>query len=406
MPGGGPCLHDSGARLPQPGTSPMAANRLPLLAHFQDMDDPRRDLSKRHKLLDVIGLTICAAIAGADDFVQVEAFGKAKLDWLRRFLDLPNGVPSHDTLGRVFALIDPERFAACFSDWVAAFAGGLGLKHVAIDGKALRGSRGGDGKRALHTVSAWAGEARLTLGIAEVDHKSNEITAIPTLLEMLDLQGALVTIDAAGCQKEIAEKIRDRKADYVLAVKENQPRLYEDIDRLFRRHVETDMEVLKVSQTQSAQSGHGRQETRTVIVFQQAQEVRDLALWKDLASLVVVLRERKVAEKSSCEVSYYISSLRGTAEQFAAATRGHWGMENGCHWVLDVAFREDHSRLRTDHAPANMACVRRMALAMLNKARGAKGGARTRRLTAAWDTDFMERVLQVDVSNHPSHIDA
>jgi predicted transposase YbfD/YdcC len=380
---------------------------LPLLAHFQDMDDPRRDLSKRHKLLDIIGLTVCAVIAGADDFVQVEAFGKAKLDWLRRFLDLPNGVPSHDTLGRVFALIDPERFAGCFSAWVAAFTERLGLGHVAIDGKALRGSRGdGNSNRAIHTVSAWASEARLTLGIAEVDHKSNEITAIPVLLEMLELQGALVTIDAMGCQKEVAQKIRERQADYVLAVKENQPRLFEDIETLFSRHVEADMQGPQCSVAQIEESGHGRQETRTVIVFRQVEEVRDLALWEDLASLVVVLRERKAGERSSCEVSYYISSLKATAEQLGAVIRGHWGIENGCHWVLDVAFREDHSRLRTDHGPANMACIRRMALAMLNKAKGAKGGIKTRRLTAAWNTDFMERVLQVDIPSHPSHVDA
>jgi predicted transposase YbfD/YdcC len=377
----------------------MADSPLPLLAHFKDLDDPRLQRGTRHKLLDIIGLVVCAVIAGADDFVQVEAFGHAKLDWLRRFLSLPNGIPSHDTLGRVFALLGPEQFAACFSRWVAAFAEGLGLEHVAIDGKALRGSRGGEGgRRALHAVSAWASQARLTLGLAEVDHKSNEITAIPELLQMLDLKGALVSIDAAGCQKEIAGKIREKEADYVLAVKENQPRLFEDIDRLYRRHVEADMGALECDVAQSAERGHGREETRTVIVFQQVEAVRDLALWKDLGSLVVVVRERREGGKSSCEVSYYISSKKGTAQQMGAAIRGHWGIENGCHWVLDVAFREDHSRLRTDHAPANMACVRRMAQAMLNKAKGARGGTKTKRLTAAWDTDFLERVLQVGAS--------
>ena len=374
----------------------MTAPALPLLHHFSDLADPRVDRTKRHKLLDVIGLTVCALIGGADDFVHIEAFGKAKFDWLKRFLDLPNGIPSHDTLGRVLARIDPDRFADSFADWVAAFAGPLGVGHVAIDGKASRGSRH-DAKSALHTVSAWATQARLTLGIAHVDAKSNEITAIPKLLEMLDLQGALVTIDAMGCQKEIAAALRQAGADYVLAVKENQPHLYADIDALFERLVAADLDGPGWSFSRSSEVGHGREETRGVWVLGQVEEVRDRELWKDLRSLIVVVRERTVGDLTSTERSDYISSRAASAREFADAIRGHWGIENECHWVLDVGFREDASRIRKDHAPANMSCMRRMALGMLQRAEGAKGGVKTRRLTAGWDTTFLERVLKISV---------
>lgn len=371
---------------------------LPLLAHFSSLEDPRVRRSRRHNLLDIVGLTVCAVLGGADDIVQVQAFGDAKAGWLRRFLELPNGIPSHDTIGRVLARLDPERFAACFSDWVAAFAEPLGARRVAIDGKALRGSRGGtNGKTAFHMVSAWAADARLTLGIAETDSKSNEITAIPKLLEILDLRGALVTIDAMGCQKEIAQAIREAEADYVLAAKDNQPRLHEDIQALFAAHLEADMQGVARSTAWREEAGHGRQEMRTVVVFDDLEAIRDKALWKDLACVAVAVRERTAGGKTSCELSCYISSRLMEAKEFAEAVRGHWGIENGCHWVLDVCFREDASRLRTDHAPANMACIRRMALAMLGRAKGAKGGAKTKRLRAGWDTMFLEQVLQVDV---------
>ena len=276
-----------------------ATQPLPLLSHFETLEDPRVERTRRHKLLDIIGLTVCAVIGGADDLVHVEAFGKAKLAWLGRFLELPGGIPSHDTIGRVLACLDGERFAACFADWVAAFAGPLGLEHVAIDGKALRGSRGGgNGKTAFHMVSAWAAGARLTLGIARVDSKSNEITAIPKLLEILDLRGALVTIDAMGCQKEIASAIREAEADYVLAVKDNQPRLHEDVAGLFRLHVEADMEGVACDVAWEEGEGHGREEMRTVVVFDDLEGIRDKALWKDLASVAVAVRERKAGGKT------------------------------------------------------------------------------------------------------------
>ena len=370
---------------------------LPLLSFFSDLADPRVERTRHHKLLDIVGLTVCAVIAGADDWVHVERFGKAKADWLKTFLDLPNGIPSHDTIGRVFASLDSEKFAQGFSGWVAGVSGKLGLKHVAIDGKCLR--RSGDsakGKKAIHAVSAWACDARLTLGLTVVDQKSNEITAIPKLLEMLELEGALVTIDAMGCQKEIAACIREAGADYLLQVKGNQPRLQEDIAAVFDTFVGSDMTTACHDRHETTEKGHGREEERSIWVFTQVDEIRDKDLWEDLKSLIVVWRSRKVGEKQSGELSYYISSRLAGAKEFAEATRGHWGIENGCHWVLDVAFREDLCRVREGNAATNFAIVRRMALAMLKKVKGAKGGVGTRRLTAAWDTTFLERVLQVE----------
>ncbi len=372
---------------------------LPLLSSFSGLTDPRVERTRRHKLLDIIGLTVCAVIAGADDWVHVEKFGHAKIDWLETFLELPNGVPSHDTIGRVFASLDPDEFAEGFSDWVGGFAGKLGLGHVAIDGKCLRRSRdSAKGRRAIHAVSAWACDARLTLAITEVDEKGNEITAIPKLLQLLDLAGAIVTIDAMGCQKEIAAGIRAEGADYLLQVKGNQPRLQEDIEAVFDGFVGSGMATGCHDRHETAEAGHGREEERSVFVFTQVDEVRDKELWKDLKSLIVVYRSRKVGEKQSTELSYYISSRLAGAKEFAEAIRGHWGIENGCHWVLDVAFREDLCRVREGNAAANFATVRRMALAMLKGVEGAKGGVAGRRLTAAWDTTFLERVLQVKPS--------
>ena len=369
---------------------------LPLLSFFSDLADPRVERTRRHKLLDIIGLTVCAVIAGADDWVHVEQFGNAKLGWLKTFLDLPNGIPSHDTIGRVFACLDSEKFAQGFSGWVAGFSEKLGLGHVAIDGKCLRRSRdSAKGKKAIHAVSAWACDARLTLALTEVDEKSNEITAIPKLLEMLELEGALVTIDAMGCQKEVAAAIREAGADYLLQVKGNQPRLREDIEAVFDEFVGSDMEAKCHDRHETAEGGHGREEERSIWVFAQVDEIRDKELWKDLKSLIVVWRSRQVGEKQSGELSYYISNRLAGAKEFAEATRGHWGIENGCHWVLDVAFREDLSRVREGNAATNFAVVRRMALAMLKRVEGAKGGVGTRRLTAAWDTTFLEKTLQV-----------
>ena len=370
----------------------MAARKLgSLVTHFQALEDPRLERSRLHNLLDIVAITICAVIGGADSWVDVEKYGQAKQDWLRRFLKLPNGIPSHDTFGRVFAAIVPEQFQTCFAGWVQEMAGQLGLTQIAIDGKTLRGSHDrANGKAALHLVSAWAVENHLTLGQEAVDSKSNEITAIPKLLELLDLEGALVTIDARGCQKEIAEQVVKQGGDYVLTVKENQPKLYEEIGRLEQAALEQD--YTGASSHCAEEQGHGRQELRACWVLTDLEELAERAKWPGLQSVIVVVRDRTVGEQNSCEKHYYISSRKLSAKRFLEVIRGHWGIENSLHWVLDVAVDEDQSRVRKDHGPENVALVRRLALSML-KAEGSKGSIRGKRLIAGWNNDFMEKLL-------------
>ena len=370
----------------------MAARKLgSLVTHFQALEDPRLERSRLHNLLDIVAITICAVIGGADSWVDVEKYGQAKQDWLRRFLKLPNGIPSHDTFGRVFAAIVPEQFQTCFAGWVQEMAGQLGLTQIAIDGKTLRGSHDrANGKAALHLVSAWAVENHLTLGQEAVDSKSNEITAIPKLLELLDLEGALVTIDARGCQKEIAEQVVKQGGDYVLTVKENQPKLYEEIGRLEQAALERDYAGANSHCVE--EQGHGRQELRACWVLTDLEELAERAQWPGLQSVIVVVRDRTVGEQNSCEKHYYISSRKLRAKRFLEVIRGHWGIENSLHWVLDVAFDEDQSRVRKDHGPENVALVRRLALSML-KAEGSKGSIRGKRLIAGWNNDFMEKLL-------------
>ena len=372
----------------------MAVQTLALLDHFAQLSDPRLERGKDHPLLSIVGIALCATLGGADDWVAVERFGNAKSEWLGRFLDLASGVPSHDTFGRVFARLDPAQFESCFRDWVAGVVSRLpGL--VAIDGKTLRGSRdGAAGRKALHLVSAWAAEARLTLGLVAVDDKSNEITAIPELLRVLDLEGALVSIDAMGCQKGIAGQVREQKADYLLAVKENQGRLHQDLEALFLDFVEREGAGVRHTFAETCERGHGRVEWRGAYAFEDLAGVRDRGLWRDLSRAVVVLRERQVGGEVSQEAHYYISSRPAGADVFLAAVRDHWGIENRCHWVLDVCFGEDACRSREGYSAENLAYLRRMALSLLKNADGPNCGTRNRRLTAGWDTAFLEKVLR------------
>jgi predicted transposase YbfD/YdcC len=370
----------------------MSARKLgSLAAHFQSLEDPRLERTRLHSLLDIVAITICAVICGADSWVEVQKYGLAKHDWLTGFLQLANGIPSHDTFGRVFAALAPEQFRACFAEWVSSIAGQLGLKHVAIDGKTLRGSHDrGKSKAALHLISAWAVENHLTLGQEAVDAKSNEITAIPRLLQLLDLHGALVTIDAMGCQKEIAEQVVEQEGDYVLTVKENQPALYKEIERL-EEAARAD-EYAGCSNFWEEERSHGRRELRACWVLTDLEAVQERAKWPGLQSVIVVVRDRTAGDKNSCEKHYYISSRKMTAEQFLKVIRGHWGIENSLHWILDVVFDEDRSRVRKDHGPENLALLRRLAVSLL-KAEGSKGSIRGKRLIAGWSNDFMERVL-------------
>lgn len=368
--------------------------RSPLLGladHFADLPDPRLERNKDHALLDIIVIAACGILAGADSWADVERFGRAKLDWFRTFLKLPNGIPSHDTFGRVFALLNPEAFAACFSTWMATVCATLGLEHVAIDGKAMRGSRGPQAT-AAHVVSAFVAANGITLGQRRVNDKSNEITAIPELLQMLDIAGALVTIDAMGCQTKIAEEVRQGGADYLLAVKENQPTLYDDIHQFQIAALGREYQGIKHSFWEDQERSHGRDEFRACYVFDAKDVVNDPTAWRDVKSVVLIVSERAVNGQSSSEVRYYISSRKASAKSFAASVRNHWGIENGLHWILDVDFGDDASRVRNGHGPENFALLRRLALAILKQDKR-KDSIRGKRLIAGWDSDYLEQLL-------------
>jgi predicted transposase YbfD/YdcC len=374
-----------------------AAAPVSLLHHFADLDDPRSDHTKRHPLLDLIALTLCAVVAGAEGWTDVENYGHAKRDWLETFLDLPHGIPSHDTLGRVFAALAPDAFQRCVLSWMHAVVGASRGRLVAIDGKALRRSLdAAKGKSAIHLVSAWACENHLLLGQQAVADKSNEITAVPALLELLDLQGALVTIDAMGCQRRIAARSIAGGGDYVLAVKENQPTLYADVQRLLLDGLEDDFAGLDHRYHRTAERGHGRTEERHYHQVAVPQELaRAHGGFVGLRTVGMVYSERRVGGGAPVgETRLYISSLGLGVKAFAEAVRGHWSVENNLHWVLDVAFREDESRVRKDHGPENLGLVRRIALSLLKKAESRKKcGVAAKRKQAGWNDGFLVEVL-------------
>jgi predicted transposase YbfD/YdcC len=365
--------------------------------HFNDLEDPRMERTKHHQLLDIIAIAICGVICGADSWVDLELFGRSKEEWLKRFLSLPNGIPSHDTFGRVFALLDPAKFAQCFTSWVKAVSQLTQGQVIAIDGKALRRSHDrANGKSAIHMVSAWASANHLVLGQLKVDDKSNEITAIPELLEVLELSGCIVTIDAMGCQKDIARQIVEQGADYVLALKENQGQLYREVTDTFKSGLGSAFEGLQHDFYQTVGKGHGRIETRQCWVVSEPEVLEYLnekGAWAGLSSVAMVRSKRVVGDEESVESRYYISSLQGEARQLLEATRTHWEIENCVHWVLDIAFNEDDSRVRQGHAPQNLAVVRHLALNLLKMEQTSKGGVKARRKRAGWDEDYLLKIL-------------
>ena len=365
--------------------------------HFSKLEDPRMDRTKRHKLLDIVATAICGVICGADNWVDIEMFGRAREEWLKGFLELPNGIPSHDTFGEVFSRLDAQQFQSCFLEWVRAVSGLTQGQVVAIDGKTLRRSHDETlGKRAIHMVSAWASANRLVLGQTKVADKSNEITAIPELLRVLELSGCIVTIDAMGCQKEIAQTIIDRDADYVLALKENQGRLHEDVRDLFEGAQEMGFAGIAYDFHETISKGHGRIETRrcwTTSDPHGLEYIRDRRAWKKLNNLVMVTSERSIGEETTTDTRFYISSLKSDARALLQATRGHWGIENSVHWVLDIAFREDESRIRKGNGPQNFAVLRHIALNLLKQETTAKVGIKAKRLNAGWNPDYLIKVL-------------
>ena len=369
------------------------------LAYFAEIEDPRVERTRRHELLDIIVIAVCAVICSADDWVDVEAWGNAKLDWLRQQgLALPNGIPSHDTFGDVFGRLKPEQFETSFLHWVQAVMGATGGKVVAIDGKTLRRSHDRRlDKSAIHMVSAWASANHLLLGQVKVDEKSNEITAIPALLEMLALGGATVTIDAIGTQTEIARAIVDQGADYVLAVKENQGHLYEDVVATFRDAEARQFEHVPHTYAKTTNKGHGRVEIRECWVIERLdylEALRTAEDWAQLHSLIMVRAERRVDSQVSVERRYFISSRADPAERQLAVIRSHWGVENELHWCLDVAFGEDNSRIRKGEGAQNFSFLRRLALTLLKRETTAKMGLKAKRHKAGWDNNYLLRVLE------------
>jgi predicted transposase YbfD/YdcC len=364
---------------------------LSVATFFAAVPDPRVDRTRKHLLGDILVIALAATIAGAESFPAVAAFGRAKQEWLSEFLRLPNGIPSPDTFRRVFAKLDPRAFGACVADWLSAVCQGTGLRHIAIDGKAVKGAKRATFSGCLHLVNAWATENRLILGQEAVADGSNEIAAVPALLKVLALKGALVTLDAAGCQVEIARQIRAAEGDYLLAVKGNQPGLHAAVRAVFERADAAGYAGVGFDHHTSAEAARGRQEERSVaVVYDPAGVPAD---WPDVAAVVSVLRERAVGDVVTTTVHYYVTSLRGTAEQLGRLIRRHWAVENELHWTLDVCFREDANRTRARHAGANLGLVRRVAVSLL-KQDPSDGSVPTKRLQAALDEQYLERVLR------------
>jgi len=361
-----------------------------LQKHLRALKDPRVVGRTRHGLIDILVLAICGVIANCDDWPDIALFGRQRLRWFRRFLKLPGGVPAHDTFERVFAALDARAFERCCLAWLREVAGLVGLGHIAIDGKTLCGSAGKLGP--LHLVSAWATQAQLSLGQVAVDGKSNEITAIPQLLELLDLQGAVVTIDAIGCQKAIAQKIVVGGGDYVLVVKGNQEKLLDDIQQTLTRALEGQLPAGVVRQCTTTERGHGRQEERSCVVVQDVAGITARRAWPQLRVVGLCRRERTVKGQSSTEVCYFIGSRRMGAGRYAQALRHHWGIENSLHWQLDVSFREDASRIENRHGAANFALLRKLALGLL-KQHPRKDSIARKRKAAALNPEFLAEVL-------------
>jgi predicted transposase YbfD/YdcC len=365
--------------------------------HFSKVNDPRKDRTKDHKLIEIIAIAICAIICGAEGWTDMEIFGNSKVVWLKTFLELPNGIPSHDTFGRVFGMIDAQQFQLAFWEWVWAVNDIVQGQIVNIDGKCLRGSDDRKlGKRAIYMVSAWAAENEIVLGQRKVDEKSNEITAIPELLKLLNLSGCIVTIDAMGTQTAIAKAIREADADYVLSVKENQGHLFEDISVLFGVDREQNFKYASLDYKKIVNKGHGRIEVRECWSTSNPEYlnlIRGVQNWTGIKSIAMIVCTRIMDGKETQYVRYYISSLGSDAERILQIVRKHWAIENELHWVLDVAMNEDRSRVRKDQSPENLAVLRHIALNLLKQEKTAKGGIRAKQFQAALKEDYLLNVL-------------
>lgn len=366
---------------------------------FEQVKDPRMNRTKRHLLTDILFVTLCAVISGADGWTEVELFGNSKLDWLRRFVPLANGIPSHDTFGRVFAHLDPLQLEKCMLQWMSALAEATNGRLISIDGKTLRHSFDtANHKAAIHMVSAWCEANHLVLGQIATEEKSNEITAIPRLLEMVHIRNAVITIDAMGCQKEIAKKIVEAEGHYLLQVKENQPTLHARIKETFDELTGRGIPCVPCRTHEESNAGHGRIETRRIWTTDWTDWYQDRAEWAGLKSFVCVESIRRMGDHCSTERRYFISDLDGHhPKAMLGYARGHWGIENKLHWRLDMTFREDALRNRIGHSAENLSRIRRLALNLLSRDKTCKSGAKGKRLRAAIDTDYLLQVLCLGV---------
>lgn len=365
-----------------------------LTEHFKELEEPREIGKVRHKLIDIITIAICAVVCGANDWVGVETFGKAKEEWLRSFLELPNGIPSHDTFNKVFNQLSAKQFQECFIKWVQNLIELTAGEVVAIDGKRLRRSYDREsGRGAIHMVSAWASENQMVLGQIKTEEKSNEITAIPELLKLLDIRGCIITIDAAGCQKAIAQDIIESGADYVLALKGNQGTLYQDVKDYFEYALAKNFDGIEYQYFETLDADHGRIETRRYWIVSNIDWLDHKEKWVKLTSIGMVESYRELKGEVTVERRFYIASLDNNAERFARAARTHWCIENSLHWSLDVTFNEDYSRIRKDNGAENFAVLRHIALNLLKQDTSRKIGIENKRLNAALDPNYLFNIL-------------
>lgn len=366
-----------------------------ILKYFSSLEDPRVERTKQHLLVDIVAIAILGVISGANSWVAIETYAQAKHEWLQQFLELPNGIPSHDTIARVFARLNPQAFEQCFHQWVESITEAIGAQVIPIDGKTVGQSFDRERQqKAIHVVSAWASTQRLVLGQLKVNSKSNEITAIPKLLELLDIAGCIITIDAMGCQKEIATQIINQKADYLLALKGNQGKS-DELSRWFEQVRSNDFEGIEHSYHQITESGHGRIEIRQYwsVPVCQLGELPNQQQWSGLRSVGMVVCERRLWNKTTIEVRFYISSLEYNALVLAHAVRSHWGIENSVHWILDVTFNEDASRIRKDNAPLNFSVLRRLSLNLLSRDTSVRGSIAMKRYRAALDDNYLAKII-------------
>lgn len=379
--------------------------KLSLIEHFQHLSDPRVDRTKDHDLIDVLVIAVCCLLCAGESFNDMEDFGKAKYDWFKTFLKLRNGIPSHDTFNRVFQALDPKQFLECFLSWTQSLRQAVAQEIVALDGKALRRALNKE-QSPKYVVSAWAESNNLVLGQLKVEDKSNEITAVPELLRVLELSGCIVTVDAMGCQKKIAKEIIEADADYVLALKGNQEKVHEEVKSFLDTTLEEQKkkrpkgaalskELASLRQCETLEKDHGRIETRRYYQSDYLDWFADKSKWEGLRSVGMVESVREVGGKTTVERRYYLSSLKLDVQTFARAVRGHWGVENKLHWVMDVCFREDQSRARAGYAAENLATLRRLALNLLKREKTKKRGIRGKQLNASWDHPYLLKLLGV-----------